>query len=430
MFKRKLLLVSLISPLILSGCNNVTPEGDDDKKEEGVVSLKSAVNYLVSNKNYTLTFNGDQSHDIVFLENSIGVVSKTYPSVTDIYNESIEGVYRIRCKGNTLVGSEIKYEVGSLYSNDYVSSFYGISVDFLNEYADDITELSVKNKTFRNGFALAIGFTLIETVNINSLSLKYLSEENALKFDLSYKNSIISYTAHDFGTSKNEVLEEYLKNGGTHLTPDADLVKIRDLVNANNYMQEIYYFGEESGYVAYNVFNPHYFLTIYHGSTTFTGAMAVTGRKSGLDGCYYITGDYSAGSFTYSEKALYEKADIVEYYGYPCHLTLWDNFEFLEEWTEQKMGDYTPSGYSFYTDNQAILTDFSNNFGISSSFSGETPKALGIDYVNGETTAEDVVYFYYQFVYGGRSYVMPIPLYNFGSANIAICDYAYSQLSV
>ena len=78
MKKSRLLALLLITPLFsLAGCkeNHIT-----------VSDLKTGIQYLASERNYTFTYVGNSNnHDIIYTNNSIGIVPNNVPSATDIY---------------------------------------------------------------------------------------------------------------------------------------------------------------------------------------------------------------------------------------------------------------------------------------------------------------------------------------------------------
>ena len=73
-------------------------------------------------------------------------------------------------------------------------------------------------------------------------------------------------------------------------------------------------------------------------------------------------------------------------------------------------------------DNVRLIRDFG-----SQNFSGQRPLGVAIDFVKGKTDDKTVIMFYYKFVYSGQIYVMPIPFYNFGKANVAALDSIYNR---
>ena len=408
MRKLSILFILPISVVILSGCSS-----DENKHIPiEVTNLKSAVQYISEEKNYTLSYQGDKfQHDFLYTENAIGVRSKEYPQIDDFFIECNEGVFRLRNNKNNYVGGEILSKGNKLWGNDnYQKTMFNVSIDFIKAIEDNVNELIVSDKAYKIAYAYSIGYSLEEIPNIDSLKLSYADQK--LTFDLTYLGNSIVYVAHDFNKTKNDIVDNYLSNGGTYLTVDSNLSKIRNLVKGNNFAQGIYYFGEdESGYIATAYFHEHYYATQYYGSNAYTGVISLNSKQYELKGIYYFT--IIDGQMTINPNALYDVPSVPEYYHYPSYLALFENYEFLEDWNEQDMGSFVEEGYGYYLDNTQLLNDFAHNFSIDANFAGQKPVALAIDLV--EDSGDTLIYFYYKFTYQYKTYVMPIPLYNFGN---------------
>ena len=416
------LLVFSFTVPFLSGCN----------KEENITvnNLKSAVKYICKKKNYTLSYSGSGvSHNIIFTSNSIGLVCDSYVEATDIHIQDKKGVYRLRYNNNSFIGGEILYKGVNLWSsNFYHAHMLGVSTGFLSDVDNKSTSLVVKDKKFMLSYAYTIGYNESTVANINSLTLTYNEKGSkpSLTFTLSVQGGNVIYTAHDFGTSKNKIVDNYLSSGGTYLTPSESLNTIRDLVKGNNFIQSNYYFGEtveESGYIGNSYFHPHYYARTFFSSTGYDGYIALNSQKYGLKGCYtYVV---SSTEVVLYPTPLYSEPDIVTFMHYPSFLKLWDNYEYLTSWTNQDMLGYEKKGDGYFTDNISILNDFADNFSITSNFQGQRPLALAIDtYIE---DGERYLFFYYKFSYSGYYYVLPIPLFYFGKANIQTLDKIYKQ---
>lgn len=422
MKKRYLVVLAILpfSATILSGCS------EDSHVPVEVVNLKTAVQYISEEKNYTLTFEGQgYEHELVYTEKSIGVISDKYPVIDDIHIECDQGVYRLHYVEDDHIAGEISSKGEKLWGNDnYRLTMFGVSIDFLKAVTEDVSTLAIKDKDFIMKYAYSIGYQLDDIPNIDSLTLTYSNVDGykSLRFELVYLEQPIVYVAHDFGTTKNKVVEDFIKDGGKPLEVDEELKKIRSLIRGNNFMQAIYYFGEsESGYVATAFFHEHYYATNYYGSDSYTGVISLNSESSNLKGCYYFV--IADNAMTIYPQPLYEVPSVPEYYHYPTFLGLLDNMEYIHDWTNQDMGDIKPSGKGYYLNNKALLNDFANNFSIGDNFQGQAPSALGIDLVaDGDNY---IVTFYYKFAYQGYTYVMPIPLYNFGNVANATLDAVY-----
>lgn len=423
MRKLSVLFILPFSVTILSGCSN------DEHVPIEVTNLKTAIQYISEEKNYKLTMEDDNyPHEFIYTENSIGVTSSKYPQIDDFHIQCDAGVFRLRYDNNQYISGEILSKGEILWGNDnYRKTMFGVSIDFLNDVFDDSTTVVITDKAFKMQYAYSIGYSLDNFPNIDSLTLDYKEDngDKRLTFTLSYLGNPIVYVAHGFNTTKNEVVDNFLLEGGTYLTIDNNLKKIRDLIRGNNFSQAIYYFGEEeSGYVGTSYFHEHYYAMNYYGSTAYTGVISLNSKAYDLKGIYYFT--IIDNQMTINPQALYDVPSVPEYYHYPTFLALLDNFEYASEWTDQDMGSFYEEGYGYYISNMDLLNDFAYNFSISNNFSGQRPVGLAIDLVE-DDNGGTIIYFYYKFTYQGAAYVMPIPLYNFGGVGNATLDKVYEQ---
>ena len=244
--------LSLLSIASLAGCNQ-TSGGVK------VNSAKSGVQYLVTSKNYTFSYVHDSyAHDLVFTSKYIGIVSSASASSTDVYVQDKEGVYRLRYSNKYQPG-EILNKGRSLWKDNYKNTLYGVKTSFLSGAKSSDTSITISDKEFKLAYAFMLGYTVEQFVNIDSLVVTYREEESKpiLRFTLSYSGNAIIYDAHDFGTSKSELVDNFLARGGTYFTPGRGLTKARKLMLANNYAQAVYYIGEsQSGYVATEYYHP------------------------------------------------------------------------------------------------------------------------------------------------------------------------------
>ena len=421
-------LAIFASSLSLIGCN-------DNTNQNTVSDLKSGIQYIEKEKNYTFSYvSNTNRHDLIYTKTSIGLVAEGTPRATDVYIQDTKGVYRLRHDGSKFISSELSSKSDSLWSGEFYSTLFGVSTSFTSSIKSGDTSVKVSDKSYKIAYCKAIGYSEDQLANVNSLTISYRKENNEqyLRFTLDYLGNDVVYDAHEFGTSKNTIVDDFIASGGTYLTVNGILSDARRLMKGNNYIQEIYYFGadeDSSGYAAQAYFHPHYYMSIYNGSSFGSGAIALNSKKNDLYGCYSCAVQFSDQGATPSlySPAVYSEPNIPEYYHYPSYLMLWDNFEYLTSWTDQDMLGYTKTGEGYYFNNSSLLADFSNNFSMSSNFSGQIPMGVAIDIVKGATDKDTVIYFYYKFAYQGAHYVMPIPFHHFGNANIGALDYVYSM---
>jgi len=420
---KKLLTSFLLTSCVLS----VVSCGQKESIPE-VKSLKSGLQYLSVAKNYTLTYDSDLliAHDLIFTSNSIGTVSSYKPTVNTIYYQDGSGTYCIGNNGEKTVGGE--YISGhSVWDGTLATSFLNVSKDYINEMDSDATSLTIKDKEYRMNFLKLIGFSESDYSTLGSLTASYFLGNNnqpAIRFVTTISTKEFAYIAHDFGTSVNTVVNDYIKEGKGAYKISKSMSVFQNAVQGNNYTQGIYYIG--SGIVGYYGFNPNYFMEYYASSFVSTmvyGYMAINAPKQEKVGVYRYIISYDIqgkGTFELDSTKYYEKPDIVSFYNYPSNLYLLSHLEYARSWKTELISslEYKPTGKNFIVTDATILADFSNNFNMSGSFDGQTPVCLGVDY--NEITREFT--FVYKFYYQNGYHIMPFYFTKVGMTNNSILD--------
>lgn len=437
-FKFKTIVVPTLTAVAISliGCSgkgNAAP---------AVTSLKTGLLNICLGNNYTFTYNQEKTssvvlvdHDMIFLPNSIGTISSKKTVDTIFYKDGSGLVYSIGHNGKAFVGSEYYTTSSNLWNDTLVYSMYMDGYSYLNSLKDDITTLKITDKEYKMAFLETFGYSRDDLLNLDSLTASYIpyNDGYGVEFQMVYKKALFTYTAHSFGTSTNSVLEFFISTGKGPLNLTGNLKTIKDYMKGNNYTRAMYQFGEEqSGYVGYEVFNPQYYYTFY--GSTLTSCSGVIAYNSSYpkheQGTYYFVLNINQGQAEYSESSYkaYEKPDVVEMYHYPSYLNLLSHMEYLRDWDDEYISEaeWKPGKNSYLLTDSQLLADFADNFSITSSYEGCTPYCLGVDYIKGDTSSEDVLYFLFKFVYESNFYILPLPFFNFGTSNNSVLEYVLS----
>ena len=412
-----------------------------------VDSLKSALLFLAKSDNYTFSYSGSYmyAHDYIFTEKSIGVVCEDDESADMIYVKDKKGVYSLSYNGVAYVGSEY-YDYGTeLWNNTYAYTLKGACLDYINSLDETTTSLTIKDKEYRLAYLQTMGYTANDYVNMGSLSVRYQENNNEpnLIFKMKYDNYEFTYTCHKFGTSKNNVVDNYLKQGGTAYTPNEVQKTFRELFQKDNYSRSIYYVDEEesiAGYIGYELFNPHYFYTQNLTSSTGSGAIELNCKAvtegddphDALCGCYMYTLTKGGYPSLYPQ-AVYSVPSIEEYYHYPSQMKLFSSLEYLLPFDEDLFPnvDLQDDTIAYMITDYDLVSDFGDNFSMSDNIDGQLPLALGIEIYlddnDDELENETQITFYYRFQYEGNQYTFPFPFYSFGISNISTLDLVYDM---
>lgn len=451
MFSNKKILLTTFSLVILPlcGCSRspapTTTASSSTTTMPVIDNLKSAMMYLNQGDNYTLEGTGSRiaQHSFIYLNNSVGLVCPSNKSADKIYYQDDHGVYSIGYNGKKYVGSAYYDDVSKeVWSGKFLATMKGIATDYINSIDNSLSSLNITNKEYRIGFLQTVGYSSLNYVDMDELSVKY--ENNALVYKFVYRKTQTTYTAKNFGTTENSILSNYLSSGGKSFTPSDVQSDIITKMKSNNYQQLIYQFGdkpETTGYIGKNYFNQNYFYTNYNNSLIATGHVALDGRdsKSGqykdIYGCYSFVLDYSGVEQPLSiyPIAMYSEPNIPEFYNYPSFLSVWDHMEYCTDWDKKIISadEYTLTGQGFMILDPTLVYEIQNNFNIGS-FEGAVPYAVGIDYIK-ETnfTTKQTEYYIVlllKFVIGNYSYVMPVPFSGFGAVKDPYLEAAIQEM--
>ncbi|MGM9873483.1 MAG: hypothetical protein ACI31G_00995 [Bacilli bacterium] len=433
MFKSKIKKILLLGILLLSGCQANT-------KTE-INSLKDGLLFLNTSKNYTLEIESSTygTCSYIYTKNSIGFTASRKSSAMFAYIKDSKGIYPLNYDNGYVAGEylldEASKKITNLWGGEVFKTLLGVETSYIKGLSNDITTLTVTNKNYKMAFIQSIGYDINSYVNVDSLVINYVDDVLTFSLKMSNNKSAETYTLTNINTSKNEEVDNFLKNGGKALTLSSSLLRVRNLIKSNNFLRYIYDMGSHE-YTGIEIFNPHYFYSEITSSNYGSGAMAMNQKANeyhsvDLYGCYNFVVNTSivkadASNIGFYSMVMYEKPDIVEFYHYPTYLQILSSMQYLKT-GEVDGSPYQYEGESYYFDQTSLVYDFVSNFSIDQSFDVNEyiPYAIGIDFINNDADKDCYVTFIYYFTYGNTLYAMPIPLTNFNNSNVALLDAIY-----
>lgn len=417
-----------------TSCKPSTGSSSDTEAEPELIvnSLKSGLKYINTRKNYTFTYSGKNlvDHTYTFTRDAVGISSSSKKELNHFYYSDLFGTFEIEYLDSKYITSEYRSDK-NVWDTNLTFTFLDVGTDFVNSVKDTDTEVRIKNNDYKRTFVQMMGYTPDDFMSIDSLTVAYKSETNTLEYVCTMGSREYKYIASNFGDSEIPELKESTLRA---YEPSSNIVSAREAMKSNNYVQSIYNFSESgNGYVGNYIFNPHYFAQTYNSSTTMTGYVSLNCEEDtseenahpALKGCYYtVVENYATNPKpSINSNPISQNPNIVEVMNYPNNLKIWSNFHRTMGWSGTSTEELIGKGY--YTDDSEILTDFSNNYNMDGSFQGQKPNALGIDIKVTSGSVESIVFYYY-FMYGATKMCYPIPIFNFGKANVKILDQIYS----
>lgn len=414
--------------LAMTGCSN----------KVNVNSAKTALQAINRGKNFTLEYQGAyyKEHTYYFTEKSIGMVSNKFPELSDIYYFDGKGTYEITYFDGEYVGSEYRTKSG-VWGAKLHPTLKGVASSYINALDGANNTLKIVNKEYYAAFMQVIGNEASDAVYIDEFVVSYDTAKKALTFNVNYNRRIITYVAYNFYSTVNPVVKEYVDNGGRVFKAPKDLKDMKNAMLSNNYWQGVYQMGENeasTGYFYDYIFHPHYWAWYFRSSRNMTGYISLhcneeTGGENphpALKGIYswnYVDGTLGINPHDLTGN---ESTDIIAFMNYPSTISLWDNIHKFLPYDEEMFPNVETLGQTvYYTNDEALVIEFCNNFNMEGAFPGQEPLAVIADIVYEEKTL-DMVVFRYMFKYGAYTYEYPIPFYNFGKANIPFMDQVYS----
>ncbi len=371
----------VLSPLIIAtSLIGLASCGEEESFSFGANSIKEALTKLQTINDYTLNV------DDTYQERS----GKIYYTESRFYNElegsgyikSINGVFDCYLDNeDNLVGGEILLNdegkaITNIYTNDLVKTFNVFDLSKIE--SNDPNSLVLIDNQSRNSFLSLLNVPYSALLEISSFEITMKNNDlSTLTFDMQFNNeTYINMTLENINSSKVDIVDNYIRSGGTYFTPNEDLIKIRNLFANDNYTREVYSGGTNPEYVGKEIFNKQYYAGLYEpefmaNSNMFVGIdnqeIEVTyvdednnilGVESQtLFGIYICIPVYDSVSGTYVDfnPILYrayndETANLSEAMMYPSCSILFDQYEVFEynEETNEYVTDEFDVAYDFY----------------------------------------------------------------------------------
>ena len=401
-----------------------------------IKSLGEVKNYTVQVDLYTTNNNRLYStHKVYFQETSYRLETETYGIG---YIESKDGVYPISTTGNVVRPGEIIEDDNGvtsfdLWNDGYFESFADFAPSFLEGHNEELFE--VKDKKGR--------LALLDMADLDAKNYPSLREVQATISEGSLgisayilidgRNYTIKWNVLDILSTNDEVVNNYLEDGGTSYQPDGALSKAKELFKGRNFTH--LYENEAGDVIAYERFHPdYYFLTCgnqgFQNGLIPSGMVGLSHKKSPttgkeLNGCYSVSPSAASDgevitAIQVNEAFAYNSStsDVSVAYNYPNNLMLWDSLEFVNEKGTPLHEDYESC---FETSNLALVYDFVNNVGAGAVFenAGLTPVALDLETKNIESDGNEEVLFT---IIANSGQGMEFRFVDFGTTEVPLMD--------
>jgi len=309
--------------------------------------------------------------------------------------------------------------------------FTGKSYKSFASLDPSLESLTISEKAFRMDFLRAIGLKASDIVSISDVAASF--SEGSLVLEATLGEDAYKVVAGSFGSAFIGAVDDYLASGGTAYKPEGAVSSFVSLMKSDDYISDVYDMNEE-GYVAYEVYNPHYFLSQYLSSAYGSGLLEITENASMNKGSYLLvaSGSLDAGytGVSVTTTAPYSTEEVEVAYHYPSYLKVVSSPQYLiKEDNGLHMDGYTFQGDVYSFKEKSLLLDFASNFSLDQTWDVATyvPSKVYIDVKASLTTSESEVTFVYCFADSSASYVYPIHFRSFGASSIDLLDKAYQQ---
>ena len=244
----------VLSPLIIAtSLIGLASCGEEESFSFEANSIKEALTKLQTINDYTLNV------DDTYQERS----GKIYYTESRFYNElegsgyikSINGVFDCYLDNeDNLVGGEILLNdegkaITNIYTNDLVKTFKVFDLSKIE--SNDPNSLVLIDNQSRNSFLSLLNVPYSALLEISSFEIIMKNNDlSTLTFDMQFNNeTYINMTLENINSSKVDIVDNYIRSGGSYFTPNEDLIKIRNLFANDNYTREVYSGGTNPEYV-------------------------------------------------------------------------------------------------------------------------------------------------------------------------------------
>lgn len=441
----KFMLVCLAAGIVLATSNNNMVSVNVNAEGTTVVSVKDAVNKLINSKNYTIevsTKTGpiDIKYNIFYTENAF---YDSYLGDEYGYVNVEEGVFSFDLYNREFTASKLLEDkngnvITDLWSYSSLYSFNKLKIDEFSKATGN--EFDAETKRVKNFFMNLLQIDYGYYQYVNPIHFTVGNDINTLEFVLDIQGTM-KYTGKikNFGTTKIDVVDEYLNSDNSYHKPDSTMNKIVGLFDNYNYTRLIYSDNVEdySVVAGSEMYAENWFYTFFEDEFIAEGLGYEIGMV-GIDktygpftddngevwGPYDFEGSYYC--FVMEDENGNQTLDVMvsmpintdpfvpNVYNYPTFLEMFANSQYLQ-----------PTGGSaneYYTSKLSCVDDFVSNFQMTETLQSLGAVATGV-YVEYLPTGSD----YYAGTTGKECVVFKLEVSYYGA--LTTIDYVYTDFN-
>lgn len=441
----KFMLVCLAAGIVLATSNNNMVSVNVNAEGTTVVSVKDAVNKLINSKNYTIevsTKTGpiDIKYNIFYTENAF---YDSYLGDEYGYVNVEEGVFSFDLYNREFTASKLLEDkngnvITDLWSYSSLYSFNKLKIDEFSKATGN--EFDAETKRVKNFFMNLLQIDYGYYQYVNPIHFTVGNDINTLEFVLDIQGTM-KYTGKikNFGTTKIDVVDEYLNSDNSYHKPDSTMNKIVGLFDNYNYTRLIYSDNVEdySVVAGSEMYAENWFYTFFEDEFIAEGLGYEIGMV-GIDktygpftddngevwGPYDFEGSYYC--FVMEDENGNQTLDVMvsmpintdpfvpNVYNYPTFLEMFTNSQYLQ-----------PTGGSaneYYTSKLSCVDDFVSNFQMTETLQSLGAVATGV-YVEYLPTGSD----YYAGTTGKECVVFKLEVSYYGA--LTTIDYVYTDFN-
>lgn len=441
----KFMLVCLAAGIVLATSNNNMVSVNVNAEGTTVVSVKDAVNKLINSKNYTIevsTKTGpiDIKYDIFYTENAF---YDSYLGDEYGYVNVEEGVFSFDLYNREFTASKLLEDkngnvITDLWSYSSLYSFNKLKIDEFSKATGN--EFDAETKRVKNFFMNLLQIDYGYYQYVNPIHFTVGNDINTLEFVLDIQGTM-KYTGKikNFGTTKIDVVDEYLSSDNSYHKADSTMNKIVSLFDNYNYTRLIYSDNVEdySVVAGSEMYAENWFYTFFEDEFIAEGLGYEIGMV-GIDktygpftddngevwGPYDFEGSYYC--FVMEDENGNQTLDVMvsmpintdpfvpNVYNYPTFLEMFANSQYLQ-----------PTGGSaneYYTSKLSCVDDFVSNFQMTETLQSLGAVATGV-YVEYLPTGSD----YYAGTTGKECVVFKLEVSYYGA--LTTIDYVYTDFN-
>lgn len=368
-------------------------------------------------------------------------------NVFNLYVQDGMGVFTINVNDSSLVSSEYILDedgenVEEIYENTAAKTFYSIFDNVIGNIGEVQDTYSIKDKPTRLAIMDALQIDRATYVYLNKVEAKF--NNNALTIDLIFVDGVVTYDYtilfKNYASTVCARYDRFIQNGGAAFEPSEDLLKMRELINTDDFVRLTYDIDIEGYNSLMECFHPHYWYqrSLIEGGDKF-GYISLNKRANGtnpedpsynpdLKGIYMFS--TSGGKVSISPNVLWENTDITLYMHYPKYAKLFSKLQFFKEGLVSGFeNNYSVHTSAYVTKNREIMIDFAKNNSLDRAYDLNKciPFALGIELNLKSLDKYCTITFHYCFSYQGQKIDYQIPFTNFGEAGVDWLDAIFEK---